>query len=262
MMKIGLVLSGGGARGFAHLGAIKALEEMGIQIAEVSGTSAGAISGAFYCYGYPPDEIFKIISAAGFLKSVRPAWSWAGLLSMDGFKEVLYKYLPDNSFETLKIPLTVAATEIRLGKVVYFNSGALVPRIVASSSIPALFDPMILDGHVYVDGGIMDNLPVRPLVGKCDFIIGSHCNPVEQRFDIKNVKEVTERSLLISINVNSSHSKTHCNVVIEPTHLGKFSTFDLGKAKEIFDIGYAHTKEMYNTIELKLKQHTRANDIV
>jgi NTE family protein len=261
-MKIGLVLSGGGARGFAHLGVIKALEEFGLVINEVSGTSAGAISGAFYCYGYKPDEIFKIVSAAGFLKSVRPAWSWAGLLSMDGFKDVLYKYLPENSFEALKIPLTIAATEIRLGKVVYFDSGELVPRIVASSSIPALFDPMQLDGHVYVDGGIMDNLPVRPLVGKCDFIIGSHCNPVEQRFDIKNVKEVTERSLLISINVNSTHSKTHCNVIIEPLSLGKFSTFDLARASEIFDIGYAHTKEMYNHIEMKLKQHSRASDSI
>jgi NTE family protein len=258
-MKIGLALSGGGARGFAHLGAIKALEEMGLEINEVSGTSAGAISGAFYCSGYKPDIILSIISATGFLKSVRPAWSWAGLLSMEGFRDMLFKYLPENSFESLKIPLTIAATEIRLGKVVYFNSGALVPRIVASSSIPALFDPVALDGHVFVDGGIMDNLPVRPLVGMCDFIIGSHCNPVEQRFDIKNVKEVTERSLLMAINVNSSQSKTYCNVIIEPPTLGRFSTFDLGRAREIFDLGYVHTKQLYPEIENKLKHYTSAN---
>jgi NTE family protein len=261
-MKIGLALSGGGARGFAHLGVIKALEEMGLRISEVSGTSAGAISGAFYCYGYSPDAIFNIISATGFIKSVRPAWSWAGLLSMEGFREMLLKHLPDNSFESLKIPLTISATEIRLGKVVYFNEGVLVPRIVASSSIPALFDPVLLDGHVFVDGGIMDNLPVRPLVGKSDFIIGSHCNPVEQRFDLRNVKEVTERSLLIAINVNASHSKTHCNVVIEPPNLGRYSTFELAKAREIFDLGYIHTKQMYPEIEQKIKQYTSANNVI
>lgn len=244
-MKIGLVLSGGGARGFAHLGILKALEEFGVTFSEVSGTSAGAIAGAFYCYGFKPDQILEIITSTGFLKSVRPAWSWTGLLSMDGFKEVLFKYLPENSFEALKIPLTISATEIRHGRVTYFNSGELIPRIIASSSIPALFNPMTLDDHVYVDGGIMDNLPVRPLVGMCDFIIGSHCNPVEQRFDIKNVKEITERSLLIAINVNSSHSKTHCNVVIEPPNLGKFSTFDLARGKEIFDIGYQFVKQNY-----------------
>lgn len=246
MPKIGIALSGGGARGFAHLGVLKALEELGITISELSGTSAGAIAGAFYCYGYKPDQILEIISKTGFLKSVRPAWAWTGLLSMDGFQEVLQKYLPENSFESLKIPLTVAASEIRHGRVTYFNSGPLIPKIIASSSIPALFNPMILDGHVYVDGGIMDNLPVRPLVGMCDFIIGSHTNPVEQVFDIKNVKEITERSLLIAINVNSSHSKAHCNVVIEPPELGKFSTFDLSRGNEIFEIGYKYVKQNYS----------------
>ena len=96
-MKVGLALSGGGARGFAHLGILKALEEFGVTIAQVSGTSAGAIAGAFYCYGYKPDQILEIISNTGFLKSVRPAWAWTGLLSMDGFKAVLLKYLPKNS---------------------------------------------------------------------------------------------------------------------------------------------------------------------
>ena len=251
-MKVGLALSGGGARGFAHLGIIKALEELGVTIDQISGTSAGAIAGAFYSHGYKPDQILEIISNTGFLKSVRPAWSWTGLLNMEGFKEVLLKYLPENSFESLKIPLTIAATEIRHGRVTYFNSGELVPRILASSSIPALFNPMVLDGHVYVDGGIMDNMPVRPLVGKCDFIIGSHSNPVGEFLDIKNVKEITERSLLISINVNSSHSKAHCNVVIEPPGLNKFSTFDLSRGKEIFEIGYEFVKQNYTANDFQL----------
>jgi len=259
-MKVGLALSGGGARGFAHLGIIKALEELGITISQVSGTSAGAIAGAFYCYGFKPDQILEIISSTGFLKSVRPAWAWTGLLSMEGFKEVLLRHLPEDSFESLKIPLTIAATEIRHGRVTYFNSGELVSRIIASSSIPALFNPAILDGHVYVDGGIMDNLPVRPLVGKCDFIIGSHSNPVEQLFDIKNVKEITERSLLIAINVNSSHSKAQCNVVIEPPDLGKFSTFDLSRGKEIFEIGYEFVKQNYSQEDFQIKPALNVNE--
>jgi hypothetical protein len=120
------------------LGVMKALEEFGITFSEISGTSAGSIAGAFYCSGYKPDEILDIISKTGFLKSVRPAWAWTGLLSMDGFRDVLCKYLPDNSFEKLKIPLTVSATEIRHGRVTYFNSGELISRVIASSSIPAL----------------------------------------------------------------------------------------------------------------------------
>lgn len=254
-MKIGLALSGGGARGIAHLGVIKALEEIGLRFSAISGTSAGAVAGAFYCAGYKPDEILQIITSMGFLNSVRPAWSWTGLLSMEGFKEVMHKHIPHNSFEKLNPALTVTATEIRLGKVVYFTEGELIPAVIASSSIPAIFSPATLDGHVYVDGGLMDNLPARPLVGKCDFIIGSHCNPVDQRFDIKNVKEVTERSLLIAINVSTAHSKIHCNFVFESSELGKFSTFDLAKGKEIFQIGYRNAKSRLQELEQQMKQH-------
>jgi NTE family protein len=256
-MKIGLALSGGGARGIAHLGIMKALEEYGLRFYHISGTSAGSIAGAFYCYGYKPDEIFDIIIKMGLLKSVRPAWTWTGLLSMDGFKEVLHRCIPENDFSALKIPLTVAATEIRLGKVVYFNEGNLIDAVIASSSIPALFNPATLEGHVYVDGGIMDNLPVRPLVGKCDFLIGCHCNPVEQRFDMKNVKEITERSLQMAINVNTTISKSYCNFLIEPPELGKFSTFDLSRGKEIFEIGYKYTRDIYKTIDKHLNEQLR-----
>ncbi|NJN42129.1 MAG: patatin-like phospholipase family protein [Flammeovirgaceae bacterium] len=256
-MTTGLVLSGGGARGFAHLGVIKALEEDGVSFDELSGTSAGSIAGALYAYGYTPDEILEIISSTGFLKSVRPAWTWIGLLSLDGFKEMMLKHIPENNFEALKKKLTIAATEIRLGKVVYFNQGELIPAILASSSIPALFSPIHHHENFYVDGGLMDNLPVRPLIGKCDFIIGSHCNPVEQRFDLKNAKEVVERSLLLAINVSTNYSKTHCNLVIEPPALGKFTTFDLSKGKEIFDIGYSYTKDNMKTYLNQMEQHEK-----
>jgi NTE family protein len=254
-MKIGLALSGGGARGIAHLGVIQALQETGINFYSVSGTSAGSVAGAFYCAGYSPQEILQIILSMGFIKSVRPAWSWTGLLSMDGFREVLLQHIPHNSFEKLNIPLTVSATEIRLGKVVYFSTGELAPAVIASSSIPALFNPVQMNGMVLVDGGLIDNLPVRPLVGKADFIIGSHCNPVLQRFDIKNAKEVVERSMLIAINVNTLHSKTHCNFIFEAPELGKYSTFDLDKGKEIFEIGYRNAKAQLKELEKAMANH-------
>lgn len=252
-MKTGIALSGGGARGFAHLGVLKALEEMHVKVDSLAGTSAGSIVGAFYAHGYKPEEILNIISGTGILQSVRPAWSWTGFLSLDGFRDVLKKYLPENSFESLKLPLTIAATEIRLGKIVYFSKGELITPIIASSSIPAVFNPVSFEGNVYIDGGIMDNLPVRPLIGKCDFIIGVHTNPVGQKFDIKNAKEVTMRSLLMAINVNSTASKANCNVVIEPPALGAYSPLDVSKAKEIFDIGYQYTKANFTAKDFQLE---------
>src|SRR5688572_5790031 len=140
-MKVGLVLSGGGARGVSHLGVIKALDEAGVKFDYIAGTSAGAIVGAMYSYGYKPDEILKILSTTSFFKSLHLAWTWKGLLSIDGLQEVLLKYIPINSFDALKIPLVVAATDIKRGKVEYFSQGELIPALLSSSCVPALFNP-------------------------------------------------------------------------------------------------------------------------
>jgi NTE family protein len=242
----GLVLSGGGARGFAHLGVLKALKEFKVVINRIAGTSAGSIVGALYAYGYSPDEIVDIITKAGLVKSVRPAWSWTGFLKLDGFRELLKQHLPENTFEALKIPLTIAATDIQQGKIRYFSQGELITPIIASSSIPALFEPVQLQGNVYVDGGILNNLPVEPLLESCNFIIGVHTNPINQKLDIKNFKEVTERAFMMAIGVNAGISKSKCHVVIEPPALSAYSTLDISKAKEIVDIGYRFVKDHYS----------------
>src|SRR6187402_977423 len=135
-MKVGLVLSGGGARGISHLGVIKALEEFNVKVDFISGTSAGSITGCLYSYGYKPDEIVKMISTTRFAKSIKLAWAWTGLLSLDGLKELFIKFIPENSFEALKIPVTIAATEIKKGKIEYFTTGELIPAILASSCVP------------------------------------------------------------------------------------------------------------------------------
>jgi NTE family protein len=244
-MKIGLALSGGGARGVAHIGVIKALEELGLEFSIISGTSAGSIIGAMYAYGYKPLHILEIIKEISIFKSVRPAWNWSGLLTMDGMKELLFKYMPNNSFEKLKIPLTIAATEIRIGEIRYFSEGELIPAIMASCTIPAVFSPMVLKDGLYVDGGVFDNLPAKVIRGKCDFVIGSHCNQIPREFDPKNMKVVIERTLLMAINANTQISKSYCDVFIEPTGLGKYGSFEIGKAQEIFDFAYAYTKENF-----------------
>jgi NTE family protein len=244
-MKLGLVLSGGGARGVVHIGVLKAIEELGVQFSMVSGTSAGSIVGSLYAYGYPPDEIFKIIKSMSIFKSVRPAWTWAGLLRMDGLQELLLKYIPENSFEKLKLPLTVAATEIKKGRVEYFSSGELIPAVVCSCSIPAVFNPVNFNGGLYVDGGLFDNLPVRPLRDKCDKIVGLHCNHINPEFDPNSLRTVIERSLLMAINANTLISKGMCDVYIEPPNMSRYGSFDISKAQEIFEYGYKFAKENF-----------------
>jgi NTE family protein len=250
-MVTGLVLSGGGARGVAHLGVIKALEEKGVSIDHISGTSAGAITGALYSYGYKPDEVLEIIAKTSFFRSIKFAWTLRGLLSIDGLHDVLLKHMPPNSFESLKIPLTVCATDIKRGRVEYFRKGELIPAILSSSCVPAVFDPYRFNGQLYLDGGILDNLPVKPIYDDCDVIIGSHCNFITSEFDVKNLRSVVERSLLMAINGNTSISKTLCDVLIEPPEIGKFSGFNLSDAKEIFEIGYQYTMETFTVDQLQ-----------
>jgi len=241
-MKIGLVLSGGGARGVAHIGALKALEEMGVEFSMVSGTSAGSIIGSMYAYGYKPDEIFAIVKSLSIFRSVRPAWTWAGLLTIDGIRDLLLKHIPENNFSALKLPFTVAATEVSKGQIHYFTEGELVPAVICSSSIPAVFSPIRFNGGTYVDGGLLDNLPVKPIKDKCDFIVGLHCNHISADFEGGNVKKMIERSLLLAINANTQISRSMCDVFIDPPNLDRFSAFDIGKAQDFFDIGYKFTK--------------------
>lgn len=242
----GLVLSGGGARGVCHLGVIKALEEMNVRIDCISGTSAGAIAGALYSYGYTPDEALNIITGTSFAWSLRPAWRWTGLLSLEGLREIFLRFIPENSFESLKIPMVVAATEVRKGKIEYFNQGELIPVILASCCIPAMFNPVEINGGVYVDGGVLDNLPVKGIQDQCSFIIGSHCNFIRPEVDLRNFRAVIERALLMAISGNTTISKSLCNVLIEPPDVGKYSGFDIGKAKELFEIGYRYTLENFS----------------
>lgn len=224
---------------------------MQIQIDCIAGTSAGSIVGALYAAGLKPDRIFELVKNLSIFKAVRPAFAWTGLLTLDGLKDVLLKNIPANNFNNLRIPLTVAATDIKNGQIHYFNSGELIPAVVASSSIPAIFNPVQLNGHLYVDGGILDNLPVKAIRNQCEIVIGSHCNHFSPDFDVTNIKLVVERSLLIAIRANTEVSRGLCDVFIEPPGMDRFSSLDLSKVQEIFEYGYRFTKENFSPASFK-----------
>jgi len=252
MVKIGLALSGGGARGIAHLGMLRALEEKGVKFHCISGTSVGAVIGALYAHGLKADEILQTILATRIFASLRPAWTLSGLLSMDRLQRLLLEFLPHNSFEQLQLPFTAVATDLEQGKPAYFTSGPLIPALLASSCVPGMFNPVYVGKTMYVDGGITDNFPVHPLRDRCDFIVGLHSNPVVPQVIARNVKGVLERTLLLAINSNAEKSKTLCDLIIEPPGLGKYSTMELAKARELADIGYRYTSEFLTPEKLAL----------
>ncbi len=243
-IKVGIALSGGGIRGISHLGVLKALGEAGIVPTKVSGTSAGAIVGAMFCQGYQPEEILKIIVETNYFKFMRPAISWNGILKMDSIGELYKVYLPHNDFAQLQIPLAVAATDIQRGKVVYFDEGELIKPIMASSSIPGMFAPIVIDKKHLVDGGVLNNLPVEPLEGICDFVIGVNCNHLPEESNISNMKKLIERAVIMSMNYNVYSRKAKCDYFIEAPGLGKYGVFDIKKGSELFQAGYDQTMKV------------------
>lgn len=237
-MKIGIVLSGGGIRGIAHLGVFKALKEHQIPISAISGTSAGAIAGALFANGVEPDTALKIFQETRLLRFLRPVFKAPALLNLETAYPLFKKYLPHDSFEKLNIPLSVSTTNFNEGKLVYFNKGNLIQKVLASCCIPGIFSPILIDDKFYIDGGVLDNFPIEPLLNQCDFIIGSSCNnlPVINKF--RNIKHVLERAAVLSINHETEQKLPKVNVLIDPKGLGETSIFDLKKAEEIFLMGY------------------------
>lgn len=248
MSKIGVALSGGGARGIAHLGVLQALDDMGLKIHALSGTSSGAIVGAFYAGGMPPKEVLELIIKTSLYKFLRPAISRTGLLKIQQLRRLFYKNLPQTSFHGLQRKLTVVATDVVKGQSAYFSDGDLIDCILASCCMPVIFDPIEIEGVTYIDGGILNNLPIEPLLNTCNVIVGSHCNPVDANFKVKNAKALLERTLLMAIRNNTLIRRDQCHIYLEPAPLEKYIGSDFGKAREIYQIGYDHTWSQRTTI--------------
>ena len=244
-MRTGIALSGGGARGFAHLGALQAMNEMRIEIDEISGTSAGSIAAAFYANGYSPKEALDAIANTNLFKIIWPAFSLSGLINMSKSEEVFRKFFSDDTFSKTKIPLRIVATDLNQGKRHVFKEGPLVKAMIASSCIPFIFDPVKIGAISYVDGGIVNNLPSEVLRDSCDIVIGINVAPIVNEDDLGGPKKMIERISMVSINANVETSIKECDIIIEPKELRKFGTFDVKKANEIYQIGYDSTMHYF-----------------
>jgi len=157
--EIGIALGGGAARGLAHIGVLRALDEAGIQPSFVSGTSMGAIIGAFFASGRSPGELLEVARKASWTKIIDISLR-GGLVKGARLGHFLEELLPA-TFEELRVPLAVTATAIEDGGERVFKSGPLIPAIRASAAFPGVFEPVEVDGTYYLDGGIVDSVPVE-----------------------------------------------------------------------------------------------------
>ena len=150
-------------------------------------------------------------------------------------------HFPEDLIEKLKIPLTITATNFSEGNLVYFDKGPLIRAIQASCCIPGIFRPIMIDGQMFVDGGILNNFPVEPLLNNCDFIIGSSCNHLKPVDKISKITTLMSRAGVMSINKDMEQKGAFCNILIEPKGMGEISTFDMKKAETIYWLAYEET---------------------
>ncbi|MBO9730707.1 MAG: patatin-like phospholipase family protein [Chitinophaga sp.] len=244
------VLSGGGARGYAHLGVLKAFAEQQVFPEAIAATSAGSIAAAFICDGYSTDEVREIFKKNKLGLSMQ--WkNWrAGFLSLKKVAEVLQQTLRHKTFESLNIPLYITATNFASGEQTIFSEGDLIPAILAASSVPLLFPPVEIGGIQYVDGGLSGNLPIEPLLGQYRDIIGVHVNPLTPYNPASGFLANVERTLHLAIREPVLKNKQLCSYFIEPAELGRYGMFEFNKLEDIYTTGLDYTRKLLQQEEV------------
>jgi len=250
-MKITLSLSGGGLRGAAHVGAIKFLEEQGVEITAVSGSSAGAIVGLFLASGKSSDEMLD------FLKSLekKELFAWAsgaiGIFKMERLEKKLQERLNISSYRDLKIPFYTCVTDIDTGDAHYINHGNPIAYTVASSTITPLFAAKKIDNYSWIDGGFSDNLPVKPLKSYYEKSLAININPLRGE-ELSTFKSLAIRSILIMIRSNSMPAKKLADAFFEVKGVANMHLFNFDEIDMAYQAGYNEIKEQWSDLSRRL----------
>lgn len=260
--RFGITLSGGGARGIAHIGVLEALEKYGIKPEIISGTSMGAIVGVFYAAGYSPKEILEIVTLRKFHKFINWHMPFSGLIDMGKMLGIMGEFIKKDDFSVLKIPFYCAVTNLNSGLSEIKSEGPLLKWVLASASIPVVFEPQIIEGQTYVDGGLLNNLPTESIRNKCQVLIGVYVNHNAHQEEVKGMKSIAERCFRLGIAQNVEDSKKLCDFLIEPPDTRNFSTFNFNDAEEIYQVGFDATEkrllQIFHSIDLEKIQELRS----
>lgn len=243
---IGLVLSGGGVRGMAHIGVLKALMEFGIVPGSVSGSSVGALVGALYANGNTIEEMLLFFKETPLFKYNFFTISKSGFIDTDRYFDVFRAYFPGDTYEALKHKLYVVATNLEKGEEVFFSSGELIMTLPASAALPPVFSPVELDGQFYADGGIMNNFPLEPIKNTVDYVIGSNVSIVStaRKDDLKNSFQLTGRVTGLMIYAVNRQKLAACDLLFEAKEVETIGVLDRKGIEKAYTIGYDHARSI------------------
>jgi NTE family protein len=237
----GMVLSGGGARGLAHIGVYKALIEAEIKPQVLSGSSMGALIGALIAAGYTPDELIEVVSNGAKAKMFEAQIPKLGISSNAPVRKLLKELLPEK-FEDLTLPFYVSTTNLTTGENKMWSEGNLIDAVMASTCIPIAFSPIEIEGMQYVDGGLSKNLPASTIRHMCQTLIGSHANYIDKSIKLKSLTEIMERCFRIAIYNTVRTDIELCDHYVNPPEIRHFSTLNFKNIDEIIDVGYRACK--------------------
>lgn len=256
MKKLGLALSGGGAKGFAHIGVFKMLEECGLLPDIIAGTSVGALMGTLYADGYRADEIKELFTGREFSEFAQLQLPKSGLFDSKRFRYFLKRHLRAKNIEDLQIPMVIMATDLDNGVSHEFRSGSIVDAVTASCSIPIIFSPVIINGIHYVDGGLFHNFPVSIIREECQRVIGVNVSPLVPQKYKQTIFHIAERSYHYMFRANTLEDREMCDVLIEAEEFGLYKTFDLENVGQIAHIGYMAAVKAFEIVLQENKYET------
>ena len=237
--KVGVALGGGGAKGVAHIGVLKALEDADTKIDYLAGTSVGAMVASMYAFNLSIETISNIARDLSLAQITTFKLNKTGFFSADPLKEILIEHLGDANLEDAAIPLSIIATDLNTGEEVIFTQGSVADAVCASASIPGVYIPVTLNGRTLVDGGIVRNVPVQPVKSMgAGVIIASQLGGVGVYEKPKNVLDVMRNAFDIALSHRTNEEVKEADILIS-MDLKDFSIADnTERYDELFSIGY------------------------
>lgn len=241
--KFGLALGGGAAKGPAHIGVLKALEEGHIKIDAISGTSVGALIASLYAFGKNLDEIFELakdMTVSGMSSfTIRKS----GFATTDLIEKLILDNLGDVNIEDAIIPLAIIATDIHTGEEIVFKKGKLSKVVAASVAVPGIFIPVEINKRKLVDGGIVENVPISPLKKMgVNTIIAVDLNGVQSYQAPNDVIDIVTNALDIAIDSKTKVQLKAADLVVSLDLVTYSRTDNRARINELIDLGYSETK--------------------
>ncbi len=242
--RLGLALGGGGVRGLAHAGAIKAMLEAGIKPDIVAGVSAGSIIAVLYAAGLQPDDMVRLFLGKKMTDFAEIGLGKGGILKIEKFtSRIMEAIAPYKNIEDLPMPVRIGCTNLDDASAEYFSSGPIEPIIKASCSIPIAIKPVQINGKTYVDGGVLRNLPAWTIRNDCERLIGINVSPVLKQEHSTSVFEIAMRTYHMMAKANQYQDMKLCDLAIITKEISHYNAFNLKVVTRVFNTGYVNARK-------------------